>query len=325
LGKCRTAGHVRPAAAPAVPKQPALHRPATQGTKDLHVVLDGPPAKAQVVGLQRPHQDPEHDRQKKQPRSVERKHDPSSFTYSMHSARHSEKRSIGALRAAAGAACAQRPRGLAESAHSSGRDPPFAALPLLEWGLLQRGCEERLMVLVEDAVIHTSPRELERGLAIRYPVVLVFGDGQSAPCQALEPMLEELARAYAEQLRVVTVTDATLDEGTALRYGIERLPTVLFRRHGIEVARIVGRPDEDALTAHAEYLVGQRSRPPRVEGPSMPLMKKLAPAPAAGVTPNAEPGGAPRSANVAPLKHLILKLGQPVLERVGGCGSHPCL
>jgi len=179
------------------------------------------------------------------------------------------------------------------------------------------------MMTVDDAVIQTSGRDLDRALAVRYPVVLVFDDPDSSSGRSLELLLEELGREYADRIRVIRVTEQALDERTALRYGVFWLPTLLFRRHGVEVARVVGQLSAEDLRAHVEFLLGNRSRPPRSEGPSVHLQKSRMAARFATSAPDGD-AGAPLDANDASFGDVVLQSAQPVLVDFWAGWCRPC-
>jgi thioredoxin 1 len=77
------------------------------------------------------------------------------------------------------------------------------------------------------------------------PVLVDFWAPWCSPCKAIEPALGELERAYDGRLRVARLN---LDEnlGTATRYGVLSLPTVILFAEGKPQETIVGaRPRSD--------------------------------------------------------------------------------
>jgi len=131
-----------------------------------------------------------------------------------------------------------------------------------------------------DAPIRTSASVLERILAAGHPALIAFETPDCGPCQALRPILDELAREFHDRILVVRVTDAR--EGwLAARYHLSFVPTLLFWRDGVEHARIKGNPGRAALRAHVESLL--RGEPPSepAEGPRHTLEACFGPAPGA--------------------------------------------
>lgn len=71
------------------------------------------------------------------------------------------------------------------------------------------------------------------------PVLVDFSAAWCAPCRALAPALEELARELAGRARVVTV-DVDASPDLARRWGVSSIPCLVVFRGGREVRRMVG-------------------------------------------------------------------------------------
>ncbi len=80
----------------------------------------------------------------------------------------------------------------------------------------------------EDVVLHA--KEL---------VLVDFWARWCAPCRALAPSLDELAREVAGRARVVKV-DVDENPELARRYDVSSIPCLLIFRDGREVGRMVG-------------------------------------------------------------------------------------
>jgi len=71
------------------------------------------------------------------------------------------------------------------------------------------------------------------------PVVVDVWSPGCGPCRMLEPIIVDLATAYAGRVKVAELNAS--DAGrTAARFGVMGTPTVLFFRGGREVERVVG-------------------------------------------------------------------------------------
>jgi thioredoxin len=71
------------------------------------------------------------------------------------------------------------------------------------------------------------------------PVVVdVWGPG-CGPCQMMEPIIMDLATAYAGRVKVAELNAAEAGR-TAARHGVMGTPTVLFFKKGREVERVTG-------------------------------------------------------------------------------------
>lgn len=85
-------------------------------------------------------------------------------------------------------------------------------------------------------------------LQSKLPVLVVFETPWSQPCQTLDPVVQELARACAGKARVVKVNaDDCL--GLSLCYEIQSIPTLVYFVQGKPVVRVVGTATKDAILA----------------------------------------------------------------------------
>lgn len=82
------------------------------------------------------------------------------------------------------------------------------------------------------------------------PVLVDFTADWCPPCRAIAPVLESI-QAERDDLRIVKL-DFDTQKDTALRYGVQSLPTMILFRDGGEAARIVGAGPKPALLARLE-------------------------------------------------------------------------
>ena len=75
-------------------------------------------------------------------------------------------------------------------------------------------------------------------------VVVDFFATWCVPCQMLSPILASMDTIYGDEVEFYKVN---IDENqeTAIRYGINSVPTVIFFRNGEEVERQIGYIDEE--------------------------------------------------------------------------------
>lgn len=71
------------------------------------------------------------------------------------------------------------------------------------------------------------------------PVLVDFWAEWCGPCQLLAPTIDELAGEYQGKLKVAKV-DIDSAQGTASRFGIASIPTVMLFNKGEAVDKIVG-------------------------------------------------------------------------------------
>lgn len=85
-------------------------------------------------------------------------------------------------------------------------------------------------------------------LAASGPVLLKFEADWCGPCQAMKPMVEDIAREYEGRLTVATM-DVDQNNRTPYRFGVRGVPTVILFKGGEVVGQKVGLPRKAELTA----------------------------------------------------------------------------
>lgn len=71
------------------------------------------------------------------------------------------------------------------------------------------------------------------------PVLVDFWAEWCAPCRMVAPVLEELAKEYSDKL-IIGKLNIDQDPGTAPKYGIRGIPTLLIFKNGKVVGTQVG-------------------------------------------------------------------------------------
>ncbi len=104
-------------------------------------------------------------------------------------------------------------------------------------------CHEPLPWLV-NATLESFDEEIQASV----PVLVDFWAEWCAPCRAVAPVLEEIAREHAGRVKIVKV-DADRAMALAGRYGARSIPLLIVIRDGVEVDRVTGAQPRAAIEA----------------------------------------------------------------------------
>ncbi|BCW94179.1 MAG: thioredoxin [Acidobacteriota bacterium] len=86
------------------------------------------------------------------------------------------------------------------------------------------------------------------------PAMVDFWAVWCGPCRIIAPHVEALAQEYAGKA-IVAKLDVDQNRQTAIRFGIQSIPTLLFFKDGKLVDRVVGAVDKKVLQSKLEALL----------------------------------------------------------------------
>lgn len=79
------------------------------------------------------------------------------------------------------------------------------------------------------------------------PVLVDFSATWCGPCKALAPTLEALASEYDGKVKFYNV-DVDEARATAMRYGVQSVPTIMMFKNGQVVGQLLGNRPKSDLT-----------------------------------------------------------------------------
>jgi thioredoxin 1 len=93
--------------------------------------------------------------------------------------------------------------------------------------------------MAQDLIVLTDDNFSKDVLKHDTPVLVDFWAGWCAPCRALTPIIENVAKAYEGKLKVGKLN---IDEqpNTPGKYDVQAIPTVLLFKNGEVVDKLVG-------------------------------------------------------------------------------------
>jgi thioredoxin len=105
---------------------------------------------------------------------------------------------------------------------------------------------------MSDNVMHVSDEDFDSEVLSSDRAVLVdFWAEWCSPCHAVSPIVEEIARDFADRLKA---TKLNVDDNpqTTLKYRVMSIPTLIVFKDGQEKARVVGARGRDAIMREIE-------------------------------------------------------------------------
>jgi thioredoxin 1 len=103
--------------------------------------------------------------------------------------------------------------------------------------------------------IHVTDSEFqEKVLNSSAPVVVDFWAPWCGPCHMVAPILDELAGEYADKI-VIAKVNTDENQGLAMKYGIQSIPTMIFIKDGEMFDRIIGAHPKPSIQQRVDAML----------------------------------------------------------------------
>jgi thioredoxin 1 len=97
------------------------------------------------------------------------------------------------------------------------------------------------------SIVHITEDNFESEvLKSPVPVLVDFWAEWCGPCKMIAPIIDQIAVEYKDRLRIAKA-DVDSNPGTAMRFGIRSIPTLMLFRNGVVEAQHVGMLSKSQL------------------------------------------------------------------------------
>jgi thioredoxin len=86
------------------------------------------------------------------------------------------------------------------------------------------------------------------------PVLIDFSADWCGPCQMMKPVFEELSSEYKGKVKFMKL-DTQAEEGLAMKFRIQGIPTLVVMKEDKEIHRFVGFMGRDQLKMQVDHVL----------------------------------------------------------------------
>jgi thioredoxin 1 len=86
------------------------------------------------------------------------------------------------------------------------------------------------------------------------PVLIDFYADWCGPCQMMKPVFEELSSEYEGKVKFMKL-DTQAEEGLAVKFRVQGIPTLVFVKEDQEIHRFVGFMNKDQLKHQIDHVL----------------------------------------------------------------------
>lgn len=107
----------------------------------------------------------------------------------------------------------------------------------------------------ENVMEFTDANFESQALQAATPVLVDFWAQWCMPCRMIAPVMEELAEEYKGRV-LIGKLDTDANRGTAMRFGISAIPTLLLFKDGRIAKKLVGLKSKKDLKRELDAILG---------------------------------------------------------------------
>ena len=106
---------------------------------------------------------------------------------------------------------------------------------------------------VKNLILNNYEEEVVKS---NVPVIIDFYADWCGPCQMMKPVFEEVSKEFEGKLNFLKL-DTQTEEGLAMKFEIQGIPSLLILKNEKEIGRIVGFMNSEMLKNKINEILGK--------------------------------------------------------------------